>query len=214
MIGLQSVNIVLLSKGFPVEQVDVADFSFHGSTPLVKLRLPQVVQAAVNEYAIQILPDRFEVGATTSKATQHRMDALTTAAKFFLEEFASPRVITAVGHNFTGSFVATSGDARAYMTAISWPDKFAQCFGIDSVPIQSVSTKYESDAESSITIKLEPRLGDITRVNYEANVNWGDPQNPTRLPVVRLVERLPLSAEILTSLLERLSALTAAGGGE
>jgi len=214
MIGLRTLNIVLLSKGFPVEQVTVEDFNFHGSAPVAKLKLPQLIQATVNEYAIQLLPDRFEVVATTSKATQHRMEAIVGAARFFLEEFTSPRAITAIGHNFTGSFPAKGGDAAAYMAAVSWPSWFAACFEIDGTPTQSVTTKFDSDADSSTTVKLEPSSEDGSRIHYDINVNWGDPQGSSRLPVWELIERLPASAEILTSLVERVSAFTPATQGE
>lgn len=212
MIGLRAFNIVLVGKGFPVEQVNAEEFSFNGAIPKTTVKVPQAILAGVDEYTIQLFPERFQVQATTAKATQYRTQAVIDVAKHFVDEFVAKRSVTAIGHNFSGSFASPRGDGAAFMQFLAWPDGLNEALAPAAPPSLSWSARYQMSDDTDepvVLVRLEPSTDDPSRVFYDMNLSWGDPNAPIHPPLVELLDRLPRSAEYASTIVDRLAALKA-----
>jgi len=213
VIGLRAFNIVLVGKGFAVEQVNAEDFSFNGSILTTGIKIPQVLQASVDEYVLQLLPDRFQVQANASKATQFRVQALVANSKLFVDEFASKRSILAVGNNFSGAFGSPVGDAAMYMGRIAWPSGMANALSSTTMPTLSWSANYSRENDdATILVRLEPLADDPARIFYDINVSWGNPAAPSKLPVFDLLDRFSQSAETAAGIVDGLTDFGAREG--
>lgn len=213
MIGLRAFNLVLVGKGFPVDQVNADDFSFNGSIPNTTMKLPQLLQAATDEYTLQLLPDRLQVQAAASKATQYRIQAIISNAKKFVEDFASKRSITAIGHNFIGTFASPIGDAAAFMEFLAWPDGINEVLSPLTQPTISWSARYKLAEDTLCLVRLEPSSDDPSRVFYDLNLTWGNPEARTPVPdVFELLERFPRSSDEASVIVDGLAAFGSRGG--
>src|SRR4051794_19992709 len=96
VLDLKSFNIVLLGDSFPVENVSAEEFLFGEAFGVTQIKLPHIMQGVCGKYALQVLPDRFQVAANGARATEYRIKAIVDAAKFFVEEFTSKRSIRAI----------------------------------------------------------------------------------------------------------------------
>jgi hypothetical protein len=213
VLGLQAFNVVLAGTGFPVQQVQVQDFVFNGHHPKVEIQVSQALQAGVDEYSIQVVSERFQVTATAGKATQHRIQAITTAAATFAQEYAGKRAISAVGHNFSGSFASPLGSASTFMQHIAWRDDFAAAIASEDEPVLSLTTRFRRGDQTGSVIRLEPLAGDDAKVFYDLNFSWGAPGEPLPFSVSELLERYPDSLAEASKLIEDLAALGTKGRG-
>ena len=213
MLGLRAFNVVLAGTSFPVQQVQVQDFVFNGHHPKVEIQVSQALQATVDEYSIQVISERFQVTARADKATRNRIEAITAAAATFAQEYAGKRAISAVGHNFSGSFDSSLGSAGAFMKHIAWRDDFAAAIAGEDEPILSLTTRFRRGDQTGSVIRLEPLAGDDSKVFYDLNFSWGAPGETLSFAVQELLERYPGSLAEASQLIEDLATLGAKGQG-
>jgi hypothetical protein len=214
MLGLITFNIVFVGTGFPVEQVQVTSFDFHGHRPKIELHAAPVFQASVDEYSLQVLAERFQVTANSSKATEHRIKALVAVARTFADEYVGKRAIYAVGHNFQGSFESAMGDASAFMQHLAFPEDFKAALSSQEEPVLSLRTKFRMADETASLIRLEPLKDDPARVFYDANVSWGQAGEPLPMDIGDILDRYSQSVADVSALLERLARIGASSSEE
>lgn len=209
MEGLETFNIVLAGSNFPVDKVQLEDFDFDGLETQLNFRLPRILQASAGEYAMQILPDRFQVAVLGTVPSLDRITVLKRAALTFVDEYTAKRAISAVGHNFVGMFSSSLGSATDFMKHLAWRDDFARAMGDPSDPILSLSATIPVSDEESRTLRLEPRVRDEAHVYYDLNFNWGTAEKPLQSAVRDVVDRYPDSVKFGTELIGRLASLGA-----
>jgi hypothetical protein len=207
--GLETFNIVLVGSNFPVDKVQLEDFDFDGLETQVQFRLPRILQASAGEYALQILPDRFQIAVIGPTPSPDRIALLKRAALTFADEYTAKRAISAVGHNFVGAFSSSLGSANDFMKHLAWRDDFAKVIAGTSDPILSLTTTIPITDEESRTLRLEPRIRDETHVYYDLNFNWGTADKPLKSAVRDVVDRYSDSVKVGTELIGRLASLGA-----
>jgi hypothetical protein len=212
MLGLRMFNVVFAGTGFPVQQIQATDFEFHGHRLKVDLHVAQAFQATVDEFTVQLLSERFQVGAAAGKATKHRIEALCKAALTFADEYAGKRSISAVGHNFAGSFDSAFGSANAFMRHISWQDDFASIIASEEEPTLSLTTRFHRGDRTASVIRLEPSAEDDGKVFYDINFSWGKPGEPLPLGVPEILSRYEDSLREASDIVEDLARLGTKGG--
>jgi hypothetical protein len=206
---LETFNITVIGASFPVQRVDLADFDFGGLQPTVQMRLQQIVQAGAGEYVLQILPNRFQVAVFAAPATDARLEVLRNIASTFVAEYTVKNGVTAIGHNFVGSFVSVLGSAADFMRHIAWQRDFAAAIGVTLDPGLSLTTTYNVTDEESLTLRVEPWLRDSARVYYDINFNWGQADKPLQMPVRDIIERIGGSLKYADELIDRLASIGA-----
>ena len=207
MQGLESFNITVVGANFPVQQAQIEDFDFNGQEPEVQLRLQQVLQARAGDYALAILPERFQVGVLASQATPERIDVLKRATLTFINEYGSHRSLIAIGHNFTGTFTSVLGTASDFMKHIAWRDDFAAAMEVPSDPTLSLTSSVEIGDGQTRTLRVEPRTKDPEQVFYDLNFNWGSVDEPIGDKIRESVEHFNESLKLGGELIERLASL-------
>jgi hypothetical protein len=208
--GLEAFNIVVTGLSFPVQRVDLDDFDFGGLQPVVQVQIQQVLQVTAGEYILQLLPDRFQITAIASQPSGTRLDVLRGVALKFITDYTTKNTVIAIGHNFTGSFASAIGSATDFMKHIAWRDDFAAAIGAASDPTLSLTTTVAITGEETRNLRLEPRPRDNTRVYYDLNFNWGQPDKPLQVPSRDVLDRYRESLKLGADLIERLAALGAA----
>jgi hypothetical protein len=207
--GLETFNIVLAGSNFPVDKVQLEDFDFDGFDIQVQFRLARILQASAGQYTLQILPDRFQVGCVDPSLSPDRIALLKRATLTFVDEYTAKRSISAVGHNFVGTFSSSIGSATDFMKHLAWRDDFASVIGGSSDPVLSLGTTIQVTDEESRTLRLEPSIRDGARVYYELNFNWGTTDRPLHSTVRDVVDRYSDSVKVGAELIGRLSSLDA-----
>jgi hypothetical protein len=95
---LTNFNVVLVGQNFPVESINVADFSFRSRRFKELLRIPVAVQAENEWSMIQVFPDRFQAEVKKPDRLDVQCEGIAEVVTTFLE-YVGKRTITAVGHN-------------------------------------------------------------------------------------------------------------------
>jgi hypothetical protein len=211
MLGLRVFNIVLLGGGVAVSQLDLREFDFHGVRLEEQLRVPVALRANAGEYVLEAIPDRFQISVESPKVTGYRLEALQANALLFATEYAGKRSITAVGHNFTGAFETAADSPEALLEHVAWRTDFANAIGVSKSLGQSVTTRFNPGHGTFATVRLEPDGTDPSKVFYDINYTFGNPQAGQRLdvPVEDAINAYGTSTEHATALLHRLSQLGA-----
>lgn len=206
MEGLKGFALVLAGTRVPIESIELDVFDLDGRQIKQQIRLPAVIQASADEYALQMLPDRFMVIVNHHKATGQRIGVLETAARRFVEEYAGRKGVGAVGHNFTGTFKSPLGAASDFFRHVAWPADFATAVG-GKDPVMSISVRVPSAVGTSRGLRLEPSAEDPTRVFYDINVAWGEPVEMGELDLDAALSRFGDSFDEASQLVERLMAI-------
>lgn len=210
---VEAFNITLVGANFPVQQVDLDDFDFGEAKPKMQFSLPQALQAAAGEFTLQILPDRFQIVALETAPNPDRIAILKAITYKFVELYTSKRSIIAIGHNFAGAFTSAIGTAHDFMKRIAWSNSFAEALRLPSDPNLSVSMSSKLNGEENLTVRLEPRATDKSRVFFDLNFNWGEIGKPIQLPVSEVIEGYSDSLEYAENLINRLAAFGAPNEG-
>jgi hypothetical protein len=128
-VPLQLLSIVITGENFPVESVDLGDFSFLGRPIRETVRLPMVVVAQAGEFRIQVLPDRFDVTVASFASVEDKPPVLLANAERFVEEYVGRRSVTAIGHNFQSGFATSAIRKEEVLARLAHPDPLRQLFG-------------------------------------------------------------------------------------
>lgn len=212
MQGIEAFNITLVGTNFPVQQIDLDDFDFGEAKPKVQFRLEQVMQVAAGEFMLQVLPDRFTISAQGVSPDSDNIAILKRIANSFVELYSSKRSILAAGHNFGGTFVSSLGSSENFMRHIAWRSDFASAFRFTSEPTFALGVSGNIAEEETLTVRLEPRVNDKSRVFYDFNFNWGGADKPLQKPVVDVIEEYGTSLDYAGGLIDRLRNLGATSG--
>jgi hypothetical protein len=209
--GISTFGVVLAGTNFAVQSVRLEDFDFGGVEAEVQLQVSQpvaVVQATAGEYIIQITSNRFQLIAS-GQPTESRIDILKRAALGFADEYASKRGIQAVGHNFTGDLKSALGTGTEFMKHIAWPADLSTALGVSSTdePVLSLVATSKISEQANRTIRLEPLVRDDSRVFYDLNFNWGQPDKPLQIPLSEVLDQFQESVRSGTELIDRIAAL-------
>ncbi len=178
------------------------------------LKLQQALQASAGEYFIQILPDRFQVLVASASPDTDHIATLKDIAYSFIDLYTSKRSILAVGHNFAGTFVSPMGSAADYMKHLAWRGDFASALQLASEPTLSLITSASISEDETLTVRLEPRTTDKSRVFYDLNFNWGGADKPLQTPVHEVIDRFADSLKFGEDLIDRLAKLGGTNEGD
>lgn len=210
MHGLRLFNMVLVGAGFSVAQVDLDDFDLPGGKPQPRLRLPVVVQGGAGEFTLEVTPDRFQITAESSKATQFRVQAMQDAVRTFVRDYTSRKGVVALGHNFVGAFPAPGAGAASYLEQIAWSTQLTRALG-DGASAMGVSVRLAPPGASvGGQLKLEPLAEDASQVFYEVNISFGQfgGSAPVAFNVDEAIDDFHSSYTYVSELIERLRVLT------
>lgn len=95
---ISNFNVVLIGENFPVQTVQVSDFTYRGRQLREQLRMGPALQAGARGVGIVALPDRFQVSITEPDD----LDIQTQGVQEILEvfrDYIGRRSATHLGHN-------------------------------------------------------------------------------------------------------------------
>jgi len=212
MLGLDSFNVVIVGA-FVVQQLDYDEFDFNGQKAVERLRVPPLLQGGVGEFALDVMPNRFQVTATGVKATEYRATAVTGAVKKFVDEYVGRRSVQLVGHNFSGKFQPSGRSSTSFLADFINISRLQRAAGQDRPLVrETLAFTYQATADARATVQLEPLRGDDTRVFYNLNFTFGadvapnDTAPPLQVPVAEAVDSLMEMYHLGSDLLQNLSA--------
>lgn len=212
MVAFDSFNVVVVGT-FQPPPLDLADFDFHGQHPAEILHVPPVLQAAVAEYTLDLLPGRFIVTAKASKATEHRVEPMKEAVRTFGRDYVGPRAISFVGYNFVGSVRPRGRSAQDLVASFVKEEPLISAAGSDPVRYSLLTFWMKPDL-GQLQLKLEPS-NDGSVVTFEVNIHIGSEYDSSsgqpmpRLPISiddalsRFEPARAAADDLLTNLLEK-----------
>lgn len=189
---MDSFNIVLLGENFPVSSIDLNDFDLLGRPVRELVRLPVVLEAQAGEFRINVLPDRFEIGAKEVNPTGDKQKATSDGAKTFLE-YAGRRTITAVGHNLTTE-VPIGGNESALLGSFVGYDTLAAFLGTDDSPEADLTVNFKTGTDSSGKLTIRTRGRDQS-ILLDFNFHYGFGKSGLTISVEDAIDQLPQSLE-------------------
>ena len=130
------------------------------------------------------------------------------AALTFASEYAGKRAISAIGHNFSGSFDSPVGTAADYMKHLAWSPELDEAIDSKIEPTLSLTTRFKIGDETASSVRLEPLAEDETRIFYDLNISWGRPGEPLPLPAEQIIGKYMDSVRAGGDLIARLAQLS------
>ena len=204
MDGLANFNLVLIGTNFPIDKVDLSDFKVGGERLQERLRLPIAVQASRGEYALDLLPDRFQIAVVNAAVNEARVDAIIEAARTFIEEYAGRRSVAAVGHNFSGAAVNEHAEGTSLVRSLTWHE------AIDDLLRSTIETKptlqigFRRGNETQATLRLEG-TPDAEKFAFDFNFHFAMNDAEQKQTVYDAINALPASYDAASSILGQLT---------
>ncbi len=169
---LRNFNIVLAGSNFPVQQIDLDDFSFLGRPLRAGLRVPVALQAIAGEFRLDVLEERFQVSVVNASPTPDKIGTLQEAARTFINEYAGRKAITAVGHNFQGTATTQLGTGTELLKRLTWRRALAGVIGSTTDPVLSLGVRFRRGFETTSLLRLEASTDDASRFFYDLNFSF------------------------------------------
>lgn len=125
MQGISSQSVAVVGSGLPVEPINVGDFEENlGKLATVVNAPSMVVQAQGNQYTLLFLPNRasVQVDAPFPEGSEVK---LLDAMRFYFKEYAGPRSVTGLGHNFQGELDCGDATGRQVLDSLLNAEKLS-----------------------------------------------------------------------------------------
>lgn len=204
MDSIGNFNIVLLGANFPVDKVDLSEFRVGDQRLQERLRLPIAVQASSAEYAVELLPDRVQIAAVNCPVTDTRIEALISAARSFIEEYAGRRSVVAVGHNFAGAASNSHVEGRELIRHLTWHEAILGILGSTVDPTAVLQLMFRRGNETQAGLRLEP--GSVAdQFAYDFNFHFAMNDREQKNTVYDAINLFSDSHAAASSILDRLT---------
>jgi hypothetical protein len=204
---------VLAGANFPVQQIDLDDFSFIGRPLRPQIQVGVAVQATAGEFVLDVLPERFQVAVMGSTPTPDKIAALQQACRTFIQEYAGRKGIIAVGHNFQGAAVSNYGSGADLLERLAWSEALNGVLSSDIQPALSLSIRFRRGFETSTLLQLEAASDDPARFLYSLNFNFSMSSGAHKFSVAQALDSFDESLKAGTQIIEGLVKLEAEDGG-
>ena len=107
---IATFNVVLVGENFPVQTVQIRDFTYRGRQLQEQLRMGPALQAGTRGVAVMILPDRFQVAITEPDDLAIQTEGVREIVSVF-RDYIGRRSATHLGHNAQITFPADHYEA-------------------------------------------------------------------------------------------------------
>jgi hypothetical protein len=171
MQGIVSQGVAVIGSGLPVEPIDVGDFeeNLGKLAPVVKAPA-MIVQAAGNQYSLQFLPNRASVQVEAPLPDGSEAKVL-DAMRFYLKEYAGPRSVSGLGHNFLGELDCGAATGRQVLDSLLNAKKLSPVLMAEP-GIGSVTMFFVRGAETRGQLVLSVRDEDVHAVGWDFNFHY------------------------------------------
>jgi hypothetical protein len=207
---LRSFNIVLAGSNFPVQQIELDDFSFLGRPLRPGLRIPVALQAVAGEFRLEVFEERLQVSVVDASATPDKIGALQEAARTFINEYAGRKAITAVGHNFQGTATTQLGSGAELLKRLTWRRALAGIIASTTDPVPSLGVRFRRGFETTSLLRLEASIDDTSRFFYDLNFSFSmlGEEGQAKFSVLEALDAFNTSLAAGTEIVEGLSQLS------
>jgi hypothetical protein len=171
MQGISSESVAVVGDGLPVEPIDTNDFERILGNLAPVLRAPgMAVQAQGNQFTLQFLPNRasVQVDAPLPEGSEAK---LLDAMRFYLKEYAGPRSVSALGHNFQGSLDCGDATGRQVLDTLLNTEKLGPVLKADP-RAGSVTLFFVRGGESRGQLVLSIRDEDSHTIEWAFNFHY------------------------------------------
>jgi hypothetical protein len=171
MQGITSQSVAVIGAALPVEPIDTDDFEqiLGDLAPVVKAP-GVVVQAQGNQYALLFLPNRasVQVDAPFPEGAEAKvLDAM----RFYLKEYAGPRSVTGLGHNFQGELDCGDATGRDVLDSLLNEEKLGSVVMAEP-SAQSVTLVFVRGAETRGQLVLSVRDDEAHTIDWAYNFHY------------------------------------------
>lgn len=171
MQGISSQSVAVVGAGLPVEPIDTDDFEEILGNLAPTLKLPgAVVQAQGNQYSLLFLPNRasIQVDAPFPEGAETKvLDAM----RFYLKEYAGPRSVTGLGHNFQGELDCGDVTGREVLDSLLHREKVNSVL-LTEPSIGSVTLFFVRGAETRGQLALSVRDDEAHAIDWAFNYHY------------------------------------------
>jgi hypothetical protein len=207
---LRSFNIVLAGSNFPVQQIELDDFSFLGRPLRPGLRIPVALQAVAGEFRLEVFEERLQVSVVDASATPDKIAALQEAARTFINEYAGRKAITAVGHNFQGTATTQLGTGTELLKRLAWRRALAGIIASTADPVLSLGVRFRRGFETTSLLRVEASIDDTSRFFYDLNFSFSmtGEEGQAKFSALEALDAFNTSLGAGTEIVEGLSQLS------
>jgi len=204
MRGISSQSVAVIGGSLPVDPIDIGDFEtiLGDLSPTVKAP-GMVVQAQGNQFTVVFLPNRASVQVDVpfpEGAEGKMLDAM----RFYLKEYAGPRSVTALGHNFQGELDTGAATGRQVLDSLLTRDKLSTV--VKAEPgVASVTMHFIRGAESRGQLVLSLRDEETHLVDWAFNFQY-DLRQPDSLDVFEALDRFTASRALAQESVDAMQA--------
>jgi hypothetical protein len=171
MLGITSQSVVVAGGGLPVEPVDTDDFrNILGDLAHVIKAPGMLVHAQGNQFSIQFLPNRalVQVEAPFPEGSEGK---LVEAMRFYLKEYAGPRSVIGLGHNFQGHVDCADATGRHVLDSLLNLEKVGSVLMAEP-RVGSVTLFFVRGAETQGQLVLSVVDEDVHAVEWSFNFHY------------------------------------------
>ena len=207
---LRNFNIVLAGNNFPVQQIELDDFSFLGRPLKPKLRVPVALQAVAGEFRLEVFEERLQVSVVDASPTPDKIGALQQAARTFINEYAGRKAITAVGHNFQGMAPTRLGTSAELLRRLAWRRALADVIGSTTDPVLSLGVRFRRGFETTALLRLEASIDDASQFFYDLNFSFSmvGEEEQAKFTTLEALDAFNTSLAAGTEMIEGISQLS------
>lgn len=160
-------NLVLVGENFPVQTVQVRDFTYRGRQLQEQLRMGPALQAGTRGVAVMILPDRFQVAITEPDDLDIQTQGVLEIVDVF-RDYIGRRSATHLGHNAQLAF--PSDHYAPVMATLVQPEHAASFLGFRTTP--DVALTLMDNGEGGVTQKLAMGRAEDGRLVLDFNFDY------------------------------------------
>lgn len=188
---MTSLNVAVVGGGLPVDPIDIADFEaiLGELSPAVKAP-GAIMQAQGNQFTVVFLPHRASVQVDVpfpEGAEGKVLDAM----RFYLKEYAGPRSVTGLGHNFSGELDSGGATGRHVVDSLLNKEKLNSVLNAEPGSA-SMTIQFVRGTETRCQLLLSVRDADAHVVDWSFNFHY-DLRQPESLDVFDALDQFSAS---------------------
>lgn len=166
---IANFNVVLVGENFPVQTVQVRDFTYRGRQLQEQLRMGPALQAGTRGVTVTILPDRFQVAVTDPDDIAIQAAGVRELVAVF-RDYIGRRSATHLGHNAQVTFA--SDYYETVIGALVLRDQAAGFIAVASEEIQDAAVNFATRIAPGIARKVAIGKAEDGRLVLDCNVDY------------------------------------------
>lgn len=163
---IANFNVVLVGENFPVQTMQVRDFTYRGRQLQEHLRMGPALQAGTRGVALTVLPDRFQVAITEPDDVTIQSQGVQEIVKVF-RDYIGRRSATHLGHN--AQLALPPEHYEPVMRTLVQPDRAADLLGVPSDEVREAAVTLVSRLGNGVTRKVMFGLAEDERLIVDFN---------------------------------------------